>query len=67
MNEAFFVGGYAAVLLVIAVAMEWAARASHERILHTKTIGFRYHLHLNAWQCSKGPSSGITRPMKSRG
>jgi hypothetical protein len=53
-NEAFFVGGYASVLLVIALAMGWAARTSHDRILRTKTIGFRYHLHLNAWQCSEG-------------
>jgi len=54
MNDALFVAGYSAALLIIAVVMEWVARASHERIHRTKTIGFRYHAHLNAWQCSEG-------------
>lgn len=54
MNEVVFVAGYAAALLLAATALEWAGRASHERILHTKTIGFRYHAHLNAWRCSEG-------------
>ena len=54
MNDALFVGGYSAAMLVVAVAMEWVARGSHERIHRTKTIGFRYHAQLNAWQCSEG-------------
>src|SRR5262245_47933443 len=54
MTEALFVGGYAAALLVTAIVMEWIARASHERIHRLKTIGFRYHADLNAWQCSEG-------------
>ncbi|HMI30501.1 MAG TPA: hypothetical protein VK527_02095 [Candidatus Limnocylindrales bacterium] len=53
-GEALFIGGYVAALLLTAMAMDWAARASHERIHRTKTIGFRYHSHLNAWQCSEG-------------
>ncbi len=62
MNEALFVGGYAAALLVVAIAMEWAARASHDQIDRTKTIGFRYHKQLNAWQCSEGTFLWPQRP-----
>ena len=54
MSEVLFVGGYAALLLLVGAGLEWAARSSHERIHRTKTIGFRYHSHLNAWQCSEG-------------
>ena len=52
--EAIFVGGYVAALLVTAFGMDWAARVSQERIHQTKTIGFRHHTDLNAWQCSEG-------------
>ena len=52
--EALFVAGYAAVLLLMAFVMDWAARASHETLHRTKTIGFTYHPHLNAWRCSEG-------------
>jgi len=53
-SEAWFVGGYALLLLLIALGLEWIARGSHERIRRAKTVGFRYHGHLNAWQCSEG-------------
>jgi hypothetical protein len=53
-TEAVFVGGYVLALLVIALVMEWTARFSHERIHRVKTIGFHYHAHLDAWQCSEG-------------
>lgn len=54
MQEALFIGGYAAALLVVAAIAAWAARFSHDRIQATKTIGFRFHDELNAWQCSEG-------------
>ena len=53
-TEAWFVGGYVLLLLLVAVVLEWIARGSHERIHQAKTVGFRYHGHLNAWQCSEG-------------
>jgi len=52
--EGLFAGGYAASLLLVAVALEAVARASSERIHRTKTIGFRFHGQLDAWQCSEG-------------
>lgn len=52
--EAWFVGGYAVALVLIALLLEWIARGSHQRIHQAKTIGFQYHHHLNAWQCSEG-------------
>lgn len=54
MSEAILIGGYSAVLLLTAVLMDRVASSLHERIDQTKTIGFRYHAHLNAWQCSEG-------------
>ncbi|HKO21944.1 MAG TPA: hypothetical protein VJX91_04760 [Candidatus Eisenbacteria bacterium] len=53
-SEAWFVAGYALLLFLVAVLLEWIARGSHERIHRAKTVGFQYHGHLNAWQCSEG-------------
>jgi hypothetical protein len=53
-SEAWFIGGYVLLLLLVAVCLEWIARGSHVRIHRAKTVGFRYHDHLNAWQCSEG-------------
>jgi hypothetical protein len=53
-QEAVFIGGYTAFLIAVAAAMGWVARRSHERVLGVKTIGFRYHEPLDAWQCSEG-------------
>src|SRR5262245_5147606 len=53
-GEAVFVGSYVAVLVAIALAMDGIARVSSQKIHRVKTIGFRFHRHLNAWQCSEG-------------
>jgi hypothetical protein len=52
--EAWFVGAYALVLILVALLLEWIARGSHDRIHRAKTVGFRYHGHINAWQCTEG-------------
>ena len=53
-EEGLFVGGYALFLLAVSFLLGWAARRSHARVLRVKTIGFRYHEALDAWQCSEG-------------
>lgn len=53
-EEAVFVGGYALFLMGVAALLGWMARHSHARVLRVKTIGFRYHQALDAWQCSEG-------------
>lgn len=54
MQEALFAGSYAAALVLAAIAMDRVARASHDIIQETKTIGFRFHAQLDAWRCSEG-------------
>ena len=52
--EALVLGGYAVFLLVIAVGIDLAARHSHRRSERFHTAGFRYHDHLDAWECPEG-------------
>jgi hypothetical protein len=46
--------GYVFFLLLLSICLELAARFSHRRILRFKTIGFQYHKHINAWECTEG-------------
>jgi len=52
--EALLGGGYAILLLLIAVLLEWLARHSQRRSDRYETAGFRFHQDRDAWECSQG-------------
>jgi hypothetical protein len=52
--EVLLLGGYAAFLLLAAVALEWLSAHTHRRALRFRTAGFTYHEGLDAWQCPEG-------------
>ena len=52
--ETLFAGGYALFLVLVAIGLEWMARFSHRQLHRSKTVGFRFHVHVNAWECSEG-------------
>ena len=45
---------YAGVLLATALGLDLLARHSHRRAELYRTGGFRYHAHLDAWECPEG-------------
>lgn len=47
-------GGYAVFLVGTAAALDLLARHSHLRSQRFRTAGFRYHDHLDAWECPEG-------------
>ncbi len=52
--EVLFTAGYALFLLLASLALELAARRTHRYVRDSKTTGFRYLRHLDAWECSQG-------------
>jgi hypothetical protein len=52
--EAIILGGYALFLLGTATTLNALARRSHERSGRYRTAGFRYHAHLDVWECPEG-------------
>ena len=52
--EALLLGGYALFLLAVAAGIDLIARHSHRRSERFRTAGFRYHSHLDAWECPEG-------------
>lgn len=53
-TEAALALGYSFFLLLVAMGVEIAARYSHRRIRHSKTVGFRFDSDARAWQCPQG-------------
>lgn len=53
-SEVVFAAGYAVFLVLAAIGLEWMARFSHRQSQRSKTVGFRYHHHVSAWECSEG-------------
>lgn len=45
---------YALFLLVSALVLEWAARGTHGRAKLYRHRGFRFHRHLDVWECPAG-------------
>lgn len=52
--EVLLAAGYAAFLLVAAVALDGLARHTHRRSERYRTAGFRYRPDHDAWQCGEG-------------
>lgn len=52
--EVLLATAYATFLLAAALVLELLARHSHGRSERYRTAGFRYHRHLDAWECSEG-------------
>ncbi len=52
--EALLAGGYASLLILIAVFLEWMARRSQKRSERYDTGGFRFHQDWDAWECPQG-------------
>ena len=52
--QALVLGGYAVFLLALAAGLDILARHSHRRSQQYRTAGFRYHDHLDAWECPEG-------------
>ena len=46
--------GYAGFLMVLAAGLEWFGRHSHRRSGQFRTAGFKYHGHLDVWECPCG-------------
>jgi len=52
--EPLLAGGYAVLLVLIAVGLEWLARHSQKRSEQYETAGFRFHHDRDAWECPQG-------------
>jgi hypothetical protein len=52
--EPLLAGGYAILLVLIAVLLEWLARHSQQRSDQYHTGGFRFHHNRDAWECPQG-------------
>ena len=52
--EAMLAGGYAAALLLGALALEWLSAHTHRRSLRYRTAGFTYHAGQDHWTCPEG-------------
>ena len=52
--EVIVLGGYTLFLLGAAATLDVLARHSHRRSQRYLTAGFRYHRHLDAWECPEG-------------
>ena len=52
--EAVLGAGYAAGLLVAAMALEWLSAHTHRRSLRFRTAGFEYHDTHDVWVCPEG-------------
>ena len=52
--EVALAAGYAGFLMVVAAGLEWFGRHSHRRSGQFRTAGFKYHDHLDVWECPCG-------------
>ncbi|HVU27118.1 MAG TPA: hypothetical protein VHG71_05210 [Verrucomicrobiae bacterium] len=52
--EVILAGGYALLLVGVAVILELIARHSHRRSEHFRHTGFTYQKQLDVWQCPTG-------------
>src|SRR5215510_12758306 len=52
--EVLLAGVYAVFLLVVALSLEFVARHTHHRSMQMRIAGFRYHRHLDVWECPAG-------------
>ncbi|MDQ2899040.1 MAG: transposase [Acidobacteriota bacterium] len=52
--EPLLAGGYAILLILIAMLLEWLARHSHNRSERYETGGFRFDDDRDAWECPQG-------------
>jgi len=52
--EVALASGYAGFLIVVASGLEWFGRHSHRRSGQFRTAGFKYHGHLDVWECPRG-------------
>ena len=52
--EVILAGGYALLLVGVAVLLELVARHSHRRTEHFRNSGFVYQKKLDVWQCPTG-------------
>jgi hypothetical protein len=52
--EVVLAGAYALFLVAVAAGLDLMARLSHERSHRYRTAAFRYHPHLDAWECPEG-------------
>ena len=52
--EVVLAAGYGAFLLTAALGLDALARHTHRRSQRYRTAGFRYHAHLDAWECPEG-------------
>jgi Transposase DDE domain len=52
--EVVLAGGYAAALVLGALALEWLSAHTHRRSLRYRTAGFTYHAAHDAWTCPEG-------------
>jgi hypothetical protein len=52
--EAVLGAGYAAALLISALAIEWLSAHTHRRSLRYRTAGFEYREAHDAWVCPEG-------------
>jgi hypothetical protein len=52
--EVILVGGYALLLVGVAMMLEIVARHSHRRSEHLRNSGFNYKKELDAWECPAG-------------
>ena len=52
--EIALAAGYAGFLIVVASGLEWFGRHSHRRSGQFRTAGFKYHGHLDVWECPCG-------------
>jgi hypothetical protein len=53
-TEALLAAAYAGFLLGAAATVDGLARHTHRRSLRFRVAGFRYHEHLDAWECPEG-------------
>lgn len=52
--EVVLADGYALFLILAAAGLEWFGRHSHRRSGQFRTAGFKYHRHLDVWECPCG-------------
>jgi hypothetical protein len=52
--EVILAASYAFFLLIVALILEWAAHNTHIRAKLYRHRGFRFHQHLDVWECPAG-------------
>ena len=52
--EVLLAAGYAALLIIAALVLEWLSAHTHRRSLRYRTAGFTYHEQQDHWECPEG-------------